>query len=560
MGNSSVQKLMREHREAPNLTASKQYRSIQAIIGVYDPYNTGFLNDKKAKKLIKDVIKVSNMKSEVIKCFGGSKHTSMDEAVDIVYTQITEDGKGGIETSAIMDNKLICSLLESIGEDLPDVISTSKSDMGRAEIMSDDSGDSNSEETSPRLSHSSVLFLFKVVNGILNNGDIRQLEMKEFRNYLPLLLQIASVRSAVIERLNRSPRLKTHMLWLARAGCHMCEEYKTIPQTSRVKRTAKFYNDLIINRKNEGDRYTDLRILDPVFNKCAIVTDVYVKKVFVSRSAPVLLMVHYKKKKLLPKKMMFKRDDMRSDVSVELVFSIFNTLWQSASLGDVLKVYTAKVVPCGPKFGFMEYIENSVSVREYNWNAFDWFTDAHMEAFMASAAGGYVSGYVLGLRDRHKDNLMIKDNHTFFHIDFEHVFNLTTFPIDAPSLAIPKKMKANLIVKGKWKEFKRRCAQGYLTLRRNNGWITYLCNTIFRGLFSQELIDTTLHAAFFLDKSEDDACNMFLTVLEHGVVSLRKKLKNTTHSLIVGSKDLTMKRRKRGKSTPEPLQTHNSYK
>ena len=31
--------------------------------------------------------------------------------------------------------------------------------------------------------------------------------------------------------------------------------------------------------------------------------------------------------------------------------------------------------------------------------------------------------YVLGVRDRHKDNMMVKDGSTFLHIDFGFLFN-----------------------------------------------------------------------------------------------------------------------------------------
>jgi len=82
----------------------------------------------------------------------------------------------------------------------------------------------------------------------------------------------------------------------------------------------------------------------------------------------------------------------------------------------------------------MEFVDNSVPVREYDWTQWSSFTDDDLEAFLTSSSGnlqfkilhvsfspkgGFVGGFLLGLRDRHKDNLMIKDNNIFFHLDFK---------------------------------------------------------------------------------------------------------------------------------------------
>ena len=42
---------------------------------------------------------------------------------------------------------------------------------------------------------------------------------------------------------------------------------------------------------------------------------------------------------------------------------------------------------------------------------------------MESYAASCIITFVLGIRDRHQDNMMIKDNGSFFHIDFGHILN-----------------------------------------------------------------------------------------------------------------------------------------
>lgn len=61
-------------------------------------------------------------------------------------------------------------------------------------------------------------------------------------------------------------------------------------------------------------------------------------------------------------------------------------------------------------------------------------------------AGSYVACWILGIRDRHQDNMMIKDDDTFFHIDFGFIFNDAP-GFDAPIFSIPRGVKQNLTAK-----------------------------------------------------------------------------------------------------------------
>jgi hypothetical protein len=69
---------------------------------------------------------------------------------------------------------------------------------------------------------------------------------------------------------------------------------------------------------------------------------------------------------------------------------------------------------------------------------------------------------VLGVRDRHRDNMLIYRSSTFFHIDFEHILDQKTRLNDAPCISIHKKMKLIFEKHQIWEEFLGLCAEGVM--------------------------------------------------------------------------------------------------
>ena len=186
--------------------------------------------------------------------------------------------------------------------------------------------------------------------------------------------------------------------------------------------------------------WDDLEILDPIWNRGKVKT-VEVTKVFASGHAPCLLKLTYHDPKVEPSKIMIKDDDVRSDMMVLIMFDIFNALWESSGLYLKPELITFRVIPGGPNFGFMEFVENSMPIRDFDFASIANYSEDEMDVFLTTAAAGYIGGFLLGIRDRHEDNLMIKDGHKFFQLDFKHAFNNKTFGIDGCRFAISGRFK-----------------------------------------------------------------------------------------------------------------------
>jgi len=200
---------------------------------------------------------------------------------------------------------------------------------------------------------------------------------------------------------------------------------------------------------------------------------------------------------------------------------------------DKTKLYTFRVIPKGSDFALLEFVSDSCSMRDYDLNYLesDDFNQDQEEAFLTTAAGGFVGAFLLGIRDRHKDNLMIKDDYIFFQLDFKHAFNFKTFGIDSCRFAIPTGFKQKLEKRNAWDNFKNRCVAAHLTLRRHATFIVQLSRFLFKDLFPTEPLEQELMHAFYLDRSEVEAAEQIKKLIESGVTSLKRVLKNVTHEL-----------------------------
>jgi hypothetical protein len=141
-----------------------------------------------------------------------------------------------------------------------------------------------------------------------------------------------------------------------------------------------------------------------------------------------------------PVTVMFKvGDDLRQDVLTLQMIKLMDKLWTAAGMNLGMTPYG--VVATGPERGLVEVVLNSETMANINRKAggaaqvfnpnvlVDWLREHNatdelfreaQQRFALSAAGYAVATYVLGVGDRHNDNIMLNKNGAMFHIDFGH--------------------------------------------------------------------------------------------------------------------------------------------
>jgi len=132
-------------------------------------------------------------------------------------------------------------------------------------------------------------------------------------------------------------------------------------------------------------------------------------------------------------------DDLRQDMLTLQILGIMDKMWSEANLDLQLSPYGC--ISTGDEVGMIEVVLNSNTTAAITREAggaaatlkksplADWLHEnnpgereweAAQERFIKSCAGYCVATYVLGIGDRHNDNIMVQKNGRLFHIDFGH--------------------------------------------------------------------------------------------------------------------------------------------
>lgn len=137
-------------------------------------------------------------------------------------------------------------------------------------------------------------------------------------------------------------------------------------------------------------------------------------------------------------------DDLRQDQLAMMFIKLMDGLLKRASLDMCLTPYS--IIATSPTSGMIEFVERSQPVSQILANnnnsilqflqssapqkgaKYDIRPDA-MSNYIRSCAGYCVITYLLGVGDRHLDNLMITNSGNFFHIDFGFMFGRDPKPL-----------------------------------------------------------------------------------------------------------------------------------
>ena len=238
-------------------------------------------------------------------------------------------------------------------------------------------------------------------------------------------------------------------------------------------------------------------------------------------------------------------DDLRQDMLTIQLFRIMDSLWQDQGLDLRLSPYGC--LSTGNQIGMIEIVLNAFTLakihKKYGGGArgafsnqalYNYLVDANkatrqidnaIKNFTLSCAGYCVATFVLGIGDRHSDNIMLKENGQLFHIDFGHFLGNFKSKFGIKRERVPFVLTRDfLFIISRGREhtdaaaiphmtaFRNLCERGYLILRQKASlFINLLSMMLSTGIPELRSIEdiSYMREALCLDKSESAAREFF---------------------------------------------------
>ncbi|XP_041126154.1 phosphatidylinositol 4,5-bisphosphate 3-kinase catalytic subunit beta isoform-like isoform X1 [Polyodon spathula] len=234
-------------------------------------------------------------------------------------------------------------------------------------------------------------------------------------------------------------------------------------------------------------------------------------------------------------------DDLRQDMLTLQILRLMDMLWKEANLD--LRIVPYGCLATGDKSGLIEVVSASETIANiqltnsnvaataaFNKDALlNWLKeknsgdalDRAIEEFTLSCAGYCVATYVLGIGDRHSDNIMVRSTGQLFHIDFGHILGNFKSKFGIKRERVPFILTydfIHVIQQGKtgntekFGRFRQYCEEAYLILRKNgNLFITLFALMLTAGLPELTSVKDIqyLKDSLALGKTDEDALKQF---------------------------------------------------
>uniref|UniRef100_A0A1B0DD91 phosphatidylinositol 3-kinase n=1 Tax=Phlebotomus papatasi TaxID=29031 RepID=A0A1B0DD91_PHLPP len=269
-------------------------------------------------------------------------------------------------------------------------------------------------------------------------------------DFLPQLLQAlkhdtyeaSPMANLLLSRSLESPRVAHHLYWLLvhnlpgespqntiEALADAAQSVKQSKESMRQKtlvQSMEVVNQILTERPTSLPLGPELEVVGVSVRNCSY---------FNSNTLPLKIHFVGPDGGLVPA--IFKSgDDLQQDMLTLQLVRVMDKLWLKEGLD--LKMVTFDCVPTGHKKGMIELVTDAETLRkiQVEWGLTGSFKDKPIAEWLAkqnpsqleyqravdnftvSCAGYSVATYILGICDRHNDNIMLKTSGHLFHIDF----------------------------------------------------------------------------------------------------------------------------------------------
>ncbi|XP_035536942.1 phosphatidylinositol 4,5-bisphosphate 3-kinase catalytic subunit gamma isoform [Morone saxatilis] len=227
------------------------------------------------------------------------------------------------------------------------------------------------------------------------------------------------------------------------------------------------------------------------------------------------------------------------------ILLIMESIWETESLDLCLLPYGC--ISTGNRIGMIEIVKDATTIANIQQSVvgstgafkdeilYQWLRDKcvsedkfqqAVERFLYSCGGYCVATYVLGIGDRHNDNIMITESGNLFHIDFGHILGNYKSFMGISKEWVPFVLTPDFLyvmgTSGKkssphFQKFQEVCVKAYLALRHHTNLLIILFSMMLMTgmpqLTSKEDIEY-IREALTVGRSEDEAQRHLLDQIE----------------------------------------------
>ena len=283
--------------------------------------------------------------------------------------------------------------------------------------------------------------------------------------------------------------------------------------------------------------------------------------VFKSSLSPLL--IHFKTSTNQTYPIIFKTgDDLRQDQLVIQIISLINSLLLADNLD--LKLTPYRILATSPTTGIVQFINPSIAIsaisssRTHRGSILSYLRSHNpdpsapygvrkeiLDAYIKSCAGYCVITYILGVGDRHLDNLLLSPTGRFFHIDFGFILGRDPKPF-APLIKLCKEMVEGLggTASPQYAQFRQYCFTAFTTLRKSSGLVLNLFSLMVQSSVQDvRLIEEQgfgggavgkVRERFHLDVSEEESVRILDQVLSDSVNAVFGVVIDRFHEFVQG--------------------------
>ncbi|XP_047330711.1 phosphatidylinositol 3-kinase, root isoform [Impatiens glandulifera] len=248
-------------------------------------------------------------------------------------------------------------------------------------------------------------------------------------------------------------------------------------------------------------------------------------------------------------KIIFKKgDDLRQDQLVIQMVSLMDRLLKLENLDLHLTPY--RVLATGHDEGMLEFIPSSTlaQILSEHRSIISYLQKFHadpdgpfgitatcLETFIKSCAGYSVITYILGVGDRHLDNLLLRDDGRLFHVDFAFILGRDPKPFPPPMKLCKEMVEAMGGAESQYyTRFKSYCCEAYNILRKSSNLILNLFHLMAGSNIPDIASDPEkgilkLQEKFRLDLDDEECIHFFQDLINESVSALFPQMVETIH-------------------------------